>query len=1498
MTRKVFSFLLGCTLAALLSTGYAVAEPVSLETAKLVAGNWLYEQTGRYPSEAVSAEQADMPMLTAEAETADNVPYRIIAFDSGGWVIVSGDDIAYPVIGYNTKGKAPTAPLPPPMQAWLDMRAKEIKAAVSYANKAEILLSSTHTAASDTANNKISKKNNATWKRLTSAPEEHQSTAAEALVSSAELSNSTPASVEPLLGDIKWGQNEFYNDACPLNGKNQRARTGCVATAMGQIMKYWGARGLSKAGTDQTSYMFNGERLSVNFAREIYNWDKMPTIPLNGPNDQVAKLLYHAGVAVEMTYHWDPAWSLATPDLIPTALIKYFNFHPNAKLVQKEDYTEEKWANLLTEELNNQRPVIYTGYNKDDPEGQYGHTFICDGYRTTDGYKEFYFKFGFKGDGDAYYRLDDITPPSGNFTFNQLAVISIEKDTISGTAADLIIPLAFTTIKQALPEQDFLVNVQVDNVGDGSSPVTNLNIYLTTSSTITDKKIIIGNKSLQPIDAFTDSLIYDVQVHIPDVNGKYYLTACTESFSGERSNENNCKKIESITISGESMPDVSLENFTVSDDQVYSGQKIQLQAKVKNTGNTDIPDDLTVKYYMSSNKAISTGDTLLTSYDTIPYLAINQSVTTDTYATPTSAMYYGACVGIWKNDLDTSTEIDSTNNCSNGILVQVTSEAPTESPDLIFDNITFSTSELQPGQSFKISAKVKNKGTANADSTILKYYFSSDFFVTDSDIYLGENNLSALLPGETTEKTINAIAPAAAGSYWIGAIVDAVVDEVNLGNNYSHGFQIKVGLTGGGSSTGGDADLIVTEPHVNCNALGRGQTTRLYATVKNQGTDTSSSSTVRYYISEDDSISASDILLVTQDLDGLSAEAVASVEKDVRAPNTTGDYWVGVCVDPAGESVTTNNCSSAVRIRVKDTPDWWSDYAVTGIQVQDITPTLNYSWVNVNATVTIKNFGNTSGGFLYPRIYWSADRWIEPGIDTELESDELNFLDGGEERTYTFTNSSSNRAGSLSSGSSYWVGVCVDAANLEIITSNNCSPAVQVWVGNNAAWSPDLLPSSPELSQTIIPQGSNFDASLTVENIGSSAAESGSVKIVRSNDSAINVNDTSLATWPIGQLGNIPFAANTQLATSSWSAGTYYIGTCVYNVSGEQNTGNNCSAGVKVEIGDIPNQTTVPNASDGTYGDKVRVTWTSTDADYYKLFRCLTASGDDCWQLETPITGPYDDFAAVPGITYWYQLETCNEFGCRPPAGNDAGHRMQSPALPIAPVATDGTLYDKIEVSWESAEGASEYQLFRCESSSDDSCDYLTSNNNFFYEDTDTTPSVVYYYRVIACNDAGCSAYSQADPGHSKSSLPIMAAMTVIQNIILSDIDGDGVVDSIDNCMDAANPDQLDTDNDTQGNACDTDDDNDGVSDDKDAFPLDASESLDTDGDGIGNNADPDDDNDGVNDTIDNCPLLTNSDQKDQDGDGIGSVCDEDEKDSMMCFPVKAANGKIGIICL
>jgi len=112
-------------------------------------------------------------------------------------------------------------------------------------------------------------------------------------------------------------------------------------------------------------------------------------------------------------------------------------------------------------------------------------------------------------------------------------------------------------------------------------------------------------------------------------------------------------------------------------------------------------------------------------------------------------------------------------------------------------------------------------------------------------------------------------------------------------------------------------DLIVQSPSVNDASLTPGQLFIIYATVKNQGSGSSNSTTLRYYRSTNSIISASDTQLGTDPVSGLSPNGTSSENITVSAPATDDTYWVGACVDAvSGESPTDNQCSAGVQITV------------------------------------------------------------------------------------------------------------------------------------------------------------------------------------------------------------------------------------------------------------------------------------------------------------------------------------------------------------------------------------------------------------------------------------------------------------------------------------------------------------------------------------------------------------------------------------------------------
>lgn len=221
------------------------------------------------------------------------------------------------------------------------------------------------------------------------------------------------SSVGPLI-DTKWGQRPPYNMYCPSG-----CLTGCVATVMAQIMRYWGypAQGTGSHAYEHPDY---GE-LSVNFGATSYDWTHMPITINNNSSDAskraVATLMYHCGVSVDMNYGTDA--SSAPSAKVIGAMTDYFGYSSSMSLERQSNYTNNQWKQLLVDELNAMRPVYYVGQDRVS-----AHAFICDGY-DEQGY--FHINWGWSGVNDGYYAIGALNP-SGypSFNVNNYAIIGIE----------------------------------------------------------------------------------------------------------------------------------------------------------------------------------------------------------------------------------------------------------------------------------------------------------------------------------------------------------------------------------------------------------------------------------------------------------------------------------------------------------------------------------------------------------------------------------------------------------------------------------------------------------------------------------------------------------------------------------------------------------------------------------------------------------------------------------------------------------------------------------------------------------------------------------------------------------------------------------------------------------------------------------------------------------------------------------------------------------------
>ncbi len=325
-----------------------------------------------------SVQLAPVTNRVSATEQTDAAYYLFNAEDGKGFVIVSAEDELADVLGYSFNGHITPASMPEALLLFLD----------TYAKYAEAYRNGDAVVAED----------------FTSA-----------------FANRRAAGTNLL--KTKWGQGAPYNNLCPiLNG--EKCYTGCVATAMAQLLCYWQwpVKGSGYSYATDT----NGETYSGTL-EHTYDWSSMKNTTVENLNDEaasaaVAQLMYDCGLSVNMKY--GTGGSSATNILKP--LYTNFGYIPTTLRVRMRDCygSESEWLELLASEIDAGRP-LYTTAESQTGEGQdaSGHAFIIDGY-DVNGYV--HVNWGWNGNHDGFFALSKMNPANYTFTQNMRVVSGVE----------------------------------------------------------------------------------------------------------------------------------------------------------------------------------------------------------------------------------------------------------------------------------------------------------------------------------------------------------------------------------------------------------------------------------------------------------------------------------------------------------------------------------------------------------------------------------------------------------------------------------------------------------------------------------------------------------------------------------------------------------------------------------------------------------------------------------------------------------------------------------------------------------------------------------------------------------------------------------------------------------------------------------------------------------------------------------------------------------------
>ena len=852
------------------------------------------------------------------------------------------------------------------------------------------------------------------------------------------------------------------------------------------------------------------------------------------------------------------------------------------------------------------------------------------------------------------------------------------------------------TVSESAPTAgaSFTLSATVRNQGNGRSAFTTLRYNQSSDSTITTGDTEVGTDPVSGLNS-SGSSDESISVTAPSDPGTYYYGACVDSVSGESDTTNNCSSAVTVTVSSSSGNTYGVGDFLPG---------------VPTTG-LFVPA-VTVGASLSS----SSGNTTIT-FTNGGYIELQDGTRYTCQST-------GGC-GVHNGEVTQGTIVSQTTS--------VTS-------DLIVDPPTVNESAPTAGASFTLNATVRNQGNGSSDSTTLSYYQSSDPAITTGDTEVGTDSVFRLDASENGDEWISLTAPSTPGTYYYGACVGAVSDESDTTNNCSSGVAVTVGAAPA-------PDLVVDMPTVSDSAPTAGARITLSATVRNQGSGRSDSTTLRYYQSIDSTITTGDPEVGTDSVFRLDASESGDESVSLTAPSTPGTYYYGACVDSVSdESDTTNNCSSSVAVTVGAAPA--PDLVVDTPTVSDSTPAAGD---RITLSATVRNQGSGRSDSTTLRYYRSIDSTITAG-DTEVGTDSVASCSASGSGDESISPTAPSTPGM------YYYGACVDAVPDESDTANNCSPAVSVTVGSAPA--PDLIVSTFTVGNSNPVPGQYFALNVTVKNQGNGSSRSTTLHYYRSTDATITSSDAKVST--AGTPGYLSVNGLSPSGSEDKSAGTpapsalgtYYYGACVETVTGESDTTNNCSNAVTVTI----DRTNQPPKLTGDVDDKTVELGESFAVDLSGLF--TDPDGDDIasygftYRTRGILTGIVNTRTGILSFRAIAVGETIVAVDARDSNGESrtsedlfkvtviAAQSATKPGAPMGLTATaDGQT--EIDLSWTapSDDGGATITGYRIEVSTEGSSwrDLVsdTGSTSTSYSHTGLSAGNTRHYRVSAINSAG-----------------------------------------------------------------------------------------------------------------------------------------------------------------
>ena len=517
----------------------------------------------KMPSKSGTSMKLSFSMQTQKGEPA------VYIFDrpaSSGYLIVSADDTATPLLGYADSGSFDANNMPPQLEWWLSEYASQI----DYASANGI--------------------------KNTYAP----------------IANKKE--IAPLV-KTKWNQGTPYNNLCP-SVNNVKCPSGCVATAMAQVMKFWNYPEVGTGRVTATLPSGGTGEAFINLAQKPFDWNNMIDSYsgydyTNEQGNAVATLMQAAGYAAKMNYA--PGGSGALSINAAISLSKNFKYNPNIQYLQRLYFNASEWNEIVYNELAAGRPILYGGQST-----SVGHEFVCDGY---DGNGYFHFNWGWGGMSDGYFILDALNPNSvgtgggagGGYNSRQDIIIgiqpsSVETDVYLTQFGNLSASASGSNISLALNYNGNVGNwvnagISAVKVRMGAEIVSVDNPEIKPQYVrLFSNDIDIPALTLNGYNISYQGIKGNATVSIPSIlpNGKYKVTVCTQDANKTDApwtpvcTTNGAYNFVYVTKNGSSC---SVENFNETElsivsaeptTQVYYENACRFRLSVKNNSNLEL----------------------------------------------------------------------------------------------------------------------------------------------------------------------------------------------------------------------------------------------------------------------------------------------------------------------------------------------------------------------------------------------------------------------------------------------------------------------------------------------------------------------------------------------------------------------------------------------------------------------------------------------------------------------------------------------------------------------------------------------------------------------------------------------------------------------------------------------------------------------------------------------------------------------------------------------